>query len=105
MTVRQITSHADLLDATGGSAFIRYDIPSPLEGTGHALGDAVALPRRTHTRRLGMLVVGPSSDVDRLVAELVAQDMLPPDLRSVTVQRDALPAVAARLPLADGNEW
>jgi GNAT superfamily N-acetyltransferase len=105
MTLRRITSHADLLDATGDSAFIRYDIPSPLEGTGHALGDAVALPRRTHTRRLGMLVMGPASDVQRLVGELVAKRLLPHDLRSVTVQRGALEAVAAHLPLTDGNDW
>lgn len=105
MTLRQITSHTDLLDATGGSAFIRYDIPSPLEGTGYAGGAAVALPRRTHTRRLGMLVIGPTSDVGRLVGAMLSEGVLPAELRSVTVQRGALDAVAAHLPLADGNEW
>jgi ribosomal protein S18 acetylase RimI-like enzyme len=105
MTLRQITSHADLLDATGDSAFIRYDIPSPLEGTGYALGDAVVLPRRTHTRRLGMLVMGPVADVGKLVGAMLSEGVIPFDLRAVTVRRGALDAVAAHLPLADGNEW
>jgi ribosomal protein S18 acetylase RimI-like enzyme len=105
MTLRQITSHADLLDATGDSAFIRYDIPSPLEGTGYALGDAVALPRRTHTRRLGLLLMGPVADVGQLVGAMLSEGVVPSDLRAVTVQRGALDAVAAHLPLADGNEW
>lgn len=105
MTLRQITSHGALLDATGGSAFIRYDIPSPLEGTGYSLGDAVALPRRTHTRRLGMLVLGPTSHVGRLVGEMLTEGVLPPELRSVTVQRGSLEAVAQHLRLTEGNEW
>ena len=105
MTLRQITSHAALLDATGDSAFIRYDIPSPLEGTGYAVGAAVALPRRTHTRRIGMLVMGPPADVERLIGAMLTNDLVPPDLRAVTVERRALDAVAAQLPLADGNEW
>jgi ribosomal protein S18 acetylase RimI-like enzyme len=105
MTLRQITSHTDILEATHHSAFIRYDIPAPLEGTGHALGDAVALPRRTHTRRLRLLLMGPTGDVGQLVAAMLADGLVPPDLRAVTVPRGALDAVAAHLPLADGNEW
>ena len=105
MTLRQITSHADILDATNDSAFIRYDIPSPLECTGYALGDAVALPRRTHTRRLRLLVMGPTADVGQLVGAMLADGLVAPDLRAVTVPRGALDAVAAHLPLADGNDW
>ncbi len=105
MTLRQLTSHAEILEATQDSAFIRYDIPSPLEGTGHALGDAVALPRRTHTRRLRLLLMGPATDVGLLVAAMLADGLVPPDLRAVTVPRGALDAVAAHLPLADGNDW
>lgn len=105
MTLRQITSHADILDATNDSAFIRYDIPSPLEGTGYALGDAVALPRRTHTRRLRLLVMGPTADVGQLVGAMLADGLVAQDLRAVTVPRGALDAVAAHLPLADGNDW
>ena len=76
-----------------------------VEGTGYALGDAVALPRRTHTRRLGMLLLGPAADVGPLVGALLSEGVVPSDLRAVTVQRGALAAVAAHLPLGDGNEW
>jgi ribosomal protein S18 acetylase RimI-like enzyme len=105
MTLQQITSHADLLAATDDSAFIRYDIPLPLEGTGYALDGAVALPRRTHTRRLGMLLMGTPDAIGRLVGTMLTRDLLPTDLLRVAVQRGALDAVAAHLPLADGNEW
>lgn len=100
-----IPSHADLLAATGGSAFVRHDIPDPLEGTAHGLGAAVAVPRRTHTRGLGLLVMGPPDDTGRLLDALLTDDVLPERLASVTVERGSLDAVAARLPLGEGNDW
>ena len=66
MSLRRLASHAELLEATGSSPFIRYDIPAPLEHPAWALGTAVALPRQTHTRRLGLLVMGPPDDAGRL---------------------------------------
>lgn len=105
MTLRQLTTHAEVLRASRGSAFIRYDIPATVEGTGYALGEAVALPRRTHTRRLGMLLMGPAAHVGPLVGALLSEGVVPSDTRAVTVQRGALDAVAAHLPLADGNDW
>jgi len=65
--LRLLRTHEAALEASGGSAFVRYDVPSPLEGDGFALGRALALPRRTRTRRLGLLVLGPPEDVDPLV--------------------------------------
>lgn len=103
--LRELATHADLLEATGGSAFIRYDIPEPLDRPAYALGDAVALPRQTHTRRLGLLVLGPPDDAGALVAAMAAAGLHPEDLTGVTVQRGSLPAVAAHLAVADGNEW
>jgi hypothetical protein len=105
VSLRRLATHAELLDATGGSPFIRYDIPAPLEHPAWTLGDAVALPRQTHTRRLGLLVLGPPDDAGDLVGAMAADGLHPPDLSGVTVQRGSLPAVAARLPLADGNDW
>lgn len=105
MTLRRLATHADLLAATHGSPFIRYDIPEPLEHPAWALREAVALPRQTHTRRLGLLVLGPPFDAGELVGAMAAEGLHPPDLTGVTVQRGSLEAVAARLPVADGNEW
>lgn len=103
--LRRLAGHGDLLEATGGSSFVRYDLPVDLEGPAYAMGRAAAVPRRTHTRRLGLLVMGPVGDVEELLAALVERRLLDPDLRSVTVERAALPAVGRLLPLGDGNDW
>ena len=48
----RLSTNAELLAATGGDAFVRYDLPDPLEGPGWSLGTAVMVPRRTVTRRI-----------------------------------------------------
>ena len=103
--LRELSSHADLLAATAESAFIRYDIPAPLDHAAYAWGDAVALPRQTHTRRLGLLVLGPPDDAGAVVGAMAREGLHPADLTGVTVQRGALPAVAAHLAVGEGNEW
>jgi GNAT superfamily N-acetyltransferase len=104
VTLRRITSHDELLDASAGSAFVRYDIPSPLTETAYAVDGAVALPRLTHVRRHVLLVMGAPEPVDRLMAEVVAGG-LHAEMTAVTVARASLAAVAAHLPLTDGNDW
>ena len=113
--LRIIRTHPEALTASGGSAFVRYDVPSPLEGDGFTVGRALAIPRRTHTRRLGLLVLGPPDDVDRLFAALVDGDLLDPEVRSVTVQRGSplavwvvvVPSAAAKvsIPFAPSVNW
>lgn len=103
--LRFVPTHEDAMAASGGSSFVRYDVPSPLEGPGFALGRALALPRRTHTRRLGLLVLGPPPDVDQLLSAMLARGPLDPEVRSVTVQRGSLDGVARHLPLGEGNDW
>jgi GNAT superfamily N-acetyltransferase len=104
VTLHRLDSHAELLDATRGDPFIRFDLPDPLEHPAWSLDDAVAVPRRTHTRRLGLLVMGPAGDAGRLVGRLLAAGSLS-ELGSVTVSRGSLDAVAEHLPLGEGNEW
>ena len=104
MTLRCLDSHAELLDATSGDPFIRFDLPIPLEHPAWSLGDAVAVPRRTRTRRLGLLVMGPAAHAGALVGRLAAQGLLA-DLGGVTVSRGSLGAVAEHLALGEGNEW
>jgi GNAT superfamily N-acetyltransferase len=106
--LQRVSTHEELLALSGGSAFLRWDIPAPLGAAAHRLGDAFALPRRTHTGRHGLLVMGPPDDVDRLAAAMLADGRdggLLGGLGSVTVQRGSLDAVARHLPLDGGNEW
>lgn len=105
MSLRLLTTHAALLEASGEDAFVRYDVPAGLEHPGWALGSAVAVPRRSHLRRLGLLVLGPPADVDQLVGELVDTSLLPREIGNVTVAVDALDAVGAHLTLGEGNDW
>ena len=104
MTVRRLQTHAELLGATGEDPFVRYDLPDPLEHPAWSLGGAVAVPRRTHTRRLGLLVLGPADDAGALVGQLVDEGQVP-DVGGVTVSRGSIGAVAEHLTLGEGNEW
>ena len=105
VALQEITSHEELLSIGGGSAFLRWDIPAPLTAPAHRVGAAFALPRRTHTRRTSLLVMGPQHDVDDLVLAMLDAALLPEGLGSVTVQRGSLPAVEQHLALGEGNEW
>ena len=103
--LQQIWDHEELVQVSGSSAFLRWDIPAQLPSPALRLGSALALPRHTQVRRNGLLVMGPPPDVDRLLATMVAEDLLPEPLGRVAVQRGSLDAVARHLPLADGNDW
>ncbi|SDP06027.1 FR47-like protein [Pedococcus dokdonensis] len=103
--LRVVHTHEEALVASEGSSFVRFDVPAPLDGEGFSLGRALALPRRTHTRRLGLLVLGPPDHVDQLLAAVLARGPLDPEIRSVTVQRGSLDPVARHLPLGEGNDW
>lgn len=105
MRLQELASHAAVLDVGGDDAFLRYDLPAALEQPGWSYGHALAIPRRSHLRRLGLLVMGPITDVDTLVGELVARGLVNGEIGSVTVAAAAFPAVAAHLDLADGNDW
>jgi hypothetical protein len=41
VSLRRLATHDELLAAAGGSPFIRYDIPAPLEHPAWTLGSAV----------------------------------------------------------------
>ncbi len=105
-TPRRIDTHAELLAATGGDAFVRYDLPDPLDHPAYQLGDAVATLRFTHTRRLGLLVMGPPRGAAALVGALVGDGTLDPGvLVHVTVTRGSLEAVGAHLPGTVRSDW
>jgi ribosomal protein S18 acetylase RimI-like enzyme len=103
----RLTTNAELLAATSGDAFVRYDLPDPLEGPGWSLGTAVIVPRRTHTRRLGLVVMGQPDDVEQLAAALVDRRFFDdPRLLHATVDRTAFSAFAGVVPLTEvGGDW
>lgn len=103
----RLATNAELLAATGGDAFIRYDLPDPLEGAGWSLGTAVIVPRRTQTRRLGIVVLGRPDDVEELASDLADRHFFDdPHLLHATVARTAFPAFAGVVPLTDvGGDW
>ena len=101
----RLETHEEVLRASGDSAFVRYDLPAAMDSPGWALGRAVAVTRRTHTRRLGLLVMGPPEDASALVGSLAAAGLLPDGLRGVTVTRGSLDAVAVHLPPGQLSEW
>ncbi|WP_406831112.1 hypothetical protein ABEG17_19260 [Pedococcus sp. KACC 23699] len=103
--LQEISHHEELIGFGGGSAFLRWDVPAPLSTPAHCLGEALALPRQTHTRPNGLLLMGPPDDVESLLAVMVDAALVPDALARVTVQRGSLDAVARHLPLADGNDW
>jgi ribosomal protein S18 acetylase RimI-like enzyme len=103
--LQEVSDHAELVELGGDSAFLRWDIPSPLTATAYRLRTAFALPRQTHTRRTSLLVMGHPDDVDDLVAAMLEAGLVPDQLGSVTVQRGSLDAVNRHLPVGDGNEW
>ncbi|ADU48092.1 GNAT family N-acetyltransferase [Intrasporangium calvum] len=104
-------THAELVAATGGDAFIRHDLSDPLEGPGWSLGSALIVPRRTHTRRLGLVVLGRPDDVAGLALELVGRGdtenpLADPRFLHATVERPAFEAFASVVPLTDpGGDW
>jgi ribosomal protein S18 acetylase RimI-like enzyme len=104
-TVRRLDSHAALLEATRGDAFVRFDLPDPLDHPAYQLGSAVATLRHTHTRALGLLVMGPPGDAGALVGALVAEGVVAPSLTRVTATRGSLDAVAAHLVVGVRNDW
>lgn len=105
MSLRELTTHGDLLQASGGDAFIRFEIPQTLEQPGYALDQAIALPRKTYTRRLGLVVMGPPDDAGRLARALADEERRPAGLAHVTVSRGSLATVGSHLRLGEGNDW
>ena len=100
--LRELASHEQLVRATGGSSFVRCDLPSVMDGPAHALDGAVVVPRRTHTGRRGVLVMGEAGGAARLVQWLLDDGLLPDPPVNLTVARHAMVAVA---PLLSAAQW
>lgn len=109
--LRELAGFDEMVEASGGSPFVRFAMGHVGDGAAYALGSAVALPRRTHLRRSGLLVMGGADDAAQLVEWLVAGSRLPEPPVNLTVQRQAMVAVepvvaaAAAWRVARATEW
>lgn len=104
MTLRELTTHANLMDASGGDPMVKYEIPLDLAGVGYALDGATAIPRRAPTGRLSMTFVGPDDAALRLLREVHDAGALSGQ-GGVSVAQSALGRARALVPLGDGNDW
>lgn len=105
MTLRRLESHAEVLAASGGSPFVRYDLPTRLAGPGFELEGAVAVVRRTHTGRLGLLCLGTVEGLTALVPQALEAGLGNLPLRGFTTQRGTLEAVGPSFPPGPVSEW
>ncbi|NHN55038.1 GNAT family N-acetyltransferase [Calidifontibacter sp. DB0510] len=106
MTSGPVTLDAQQLRArVGDHPFVRWEIAPDLLREAWAWGEATAFLRQRHfNRRIGMNVLGPLGDVDRLLG-LLAQRGLPSEVSSLSVERGALAAAERHFDLLPGGDW
>jgi ribosomal protein S18 acetylase RimI-like enzyme len=105
MTLRRLESHREILEATGGSAFVRYDVPVRLAGPGFELAGAVVVPRRTHTGRLGLLCLGTSEGLAELIPRALGAGLAHVPLRGFTTRKGTFEAVGRSFPDGSVSDW
>jgi GNAT superfamily N-acetyltransferase len=95
------------VDAARGSHFIDHELAEPLPDPAWRLGTALIAPRTTHTRRLGVVVLGEPDDVRELAQHVHADGFLTRiGAAGATVQRTAFEAFSAVVPLTtEGGDW
>ncbi len=106
MTLRPLTSHAELLAATAGDPLVRFELPHDFTGPAYSSGDAVVLVRLTHTGRRGLTFLGPDDAVLRLVQEVFATDLVAThQIGNLSVEQSVFGRVSSLVPLGRGNDW
>ncbi|WP_114907661.1 GNAT family N-acetyltransferase [Ornithinimicrobium murale] len=105
--LRSITSHADLLDLTGGDPFVRWGIPDPLTGVVLAGRGAVAVER--WGRRGRGLWVFPHSGGDRHAVRELLESLTTPvaelGITGISLPQEYADLLAEAFELGDGGEW
>lgn len=105
--LRRITSHADLLDLTGGDPFVRWGIPDPFTGEVLAGHGAVAVERFGRRGR-GLWVFPHSGGGEVAIRDLLeALGGRVADLgtASISVPQEYADQLAATFALGSGGEW
>ncbi|HYN29223.1 MAG TPA: GNAT family N-acetyltransferase [Dermatophilaceae bacterium] len=115
--LRRVRTHADLLAASGGSPFVRWDLTDPLVAKGYAVsaGDgaqavgpgSVAFARRTRARGVSLVLLGSAAGVTDLVSrpEVRAWAAGLDAARAVSAPRGADAAVPGALGAGDATQW
>ena len=105
-TFRPLTTHAELLDASGDDPFVRWEIAdAPVRGW--ALGDrAVAFVRTAPSGRRHLTLVGtPDAALPGLRAHLDGALADVPAVRGVTVPRGTLELLGPDPRIGSGDDW
>jgi ribosomal protein S18 acetylase RimI-like enzyme len=108
--VRPLSSHAALLEASGGDLFIRWQVRADVPLQAWEVGGAVAFVRTRASGRRQLTVVGSPHQAATAVRALVGPDAEPAALQSagahgVTVPRGTLPLLGDDVRVGAGDDW
>lgn len=102
---RRVTSHDELLTATGADPFVRYEIPDNLPTPAFVNGRSALMARRTHNGWAGMAAIGDADGIGRILADLTGEQALA-DVSTITIPRASFDALAPQLALTgEGGDW
>jgi ribosomal protein S18 acetylase RimI-like enzyme len=105
-TVRPLASHAELLAASGGDPFVRWQVRSDVPLQAWDVGGAVAFVRTRSSGRRQLTVLGPPQSAAVAVIALVgAQAASTAPAHSVTVPFGTLPLLQDDLRIGPGDDW
>ncbi|WP_137121958.1 GNAT family N-acetyltransferase [Segeticoccus rhizosphaerae] len=104
--MRRLTSYEEVLEASGGDAFVRYELPSSYPGPAFSLDSAVAFVRTGSSGRTGLTAIGPTDDLDRLLARLQDTGELAQfPVTSVSLPQHAAGLHARYFGTSTGGDW
>lgn len=104
--VRRLTSYEEVLEASGGDAFVRYELPSDYTGPAFALDHAVAFVRTGSQGRTGLTAIGPTDGIDHLLGQLTQTGQLAQfPVSSVSLPQHAWELHARYFGMSVGGDW
>jgi len=102
---RRVTSHDELLTATDGDPFVRYEIPDDLPKPAFVYGRSALMARRTHNGWAGMAAIGDAEGIGRILQDLTGEPTLA-GISTITVPRSSFDELAPQLALTgEGGDW
>jgi ribosomal protein S18 acetylase RimI-like enzyme len=102
--VRPLSTHDQLLEATGGDVFVRWQVRADVPLEAWQVGDAVAFVRTRQTGRRQLTVLGEPPDAAAAVHAVVARSASAV-AQGVTVPYGTLPLLANSIRVGPGDDW